>query len=75
MKMYEKGAYLVQGTTIVTADEKAKLSGLGFTAEQAGKAGQGTISYGILKAHNTSKDMEKLQINLDIQGLNPKQKI
>jgi len=65
MKMYEKGAYLVNGTTIVAADEKAKLSGLGFTAEQAGKAGQGTISYGILKAHNTSKDMEKLQIKFD----------
>ncbi len=65
MKMYEKGAYLVNGTTIVPMEDKAKLQSLGFAGEQAEKAWQGTISYQILKAHNISNNMENLQIKFD----------
>lgn len=65
MKLHKKGAYLVNGTTIVATEDKAKLQSLGFTGEQADKAWQGTISYQILKAHNTSGNMENLQIKFD----------
>ena len=50
------GAYLIDGVKFTdTAPE-------GMTKEEAKK---GTISYGILKAHNTSGDMEKLRIKFD----------
>ncbi len=54
IKLYEKGMYLVNGTEI---REEA-----GIPREEAAK---NTIAYGILKDHNTSSDMEHLQIKFD----------
>ena len=65
MQLHEKGVYLVYGNTLVQAGEEAKLNSLGFTGEQVAQSRQGTISYGILKAHNTSSRMENLQIKFD----------
>ncbi|MCR5023448.1 MAG: hydratase [Lachnospiraceae bacterium] len=51
-----RGGFLINGVDIAdTAPE-------GVSAEEAEK---GTISYGILKAHNTSGNMEKLKIKFD----------
>ena len=59
MKLYEKGVYLVHGTEIV---EDPVAAGLTISQEEAAK---NTIAYGILKEHNTSGNMEKLQIKFD----------
>ena len=58
MKLYSSGVYLLNGTDIV---EEAKAS-LPVSKEEAAK---NTIAYGILEAHNTSGNMEKLQIKFD----------
>ncbi len=58
MKLYENGVYLVNGTEII---EEGQAS-LPVSKEEAAK---NTIAYGILKEHNTSGNMEKLQIKFD----------
>ncbi|MBR5337950.1 MAG: hydratase [Lachnospiraceae bacterium] len=67
IRLYKGGAYLLKGTDIIEegigAEEKIKsLTGRGVSKEEAAK---GTIAYGILEAHNTSGNMEKLQIRFD----------
>ena len=66
MKLYENGIYLVNGTEIIedNAEAAAKLSAKGVAADKA-EAAKGTMAYTILKAHNTSGNMEKLQIKFD----------
>ena len=59
MKLYDQGVYLVHGTEIV---EDAAASGLAVSREDAAK---NTMAYGILKEHNTSGNMEKLQVKFD----------
>ncbi|MDO4338800.1 MAG: hydratase [Eubacteriales bacterium] len=58
MKLYDSGIYLVNGRDIV---EESNAS-LPVSKEAAAK---NTIAYGILEAHNTSGNMEKLQIKFD----------
>ena len=58
MKLYETGVYLVDGCKLV--EEPA--AQLPISKEEASK---NTIAYGILKAHNTSGNMEKLQLKFD----------
>ncbi|MBE5826590.1 MAG: hydratase [Butyrivibrio sp.] len=65
IKLYDKGAYLVNGTDLVPEGEEARLSsefGKNVTKEEAIK---GTIAYSILEAHNTSGNMEQLKIKFD----------
>ena len=65
VQLYEGGAYLVNQTELVPEAEAAKveqMTGKKVTKEEAKK---GTIAYSILKAHNTSGNMEKLQIKFD----------
>ena len=66
MKLYENGIYLVNGTEIIedNAEAAAKLAAKGVAADKA-EAAKGTMAYNILKAHNTSGNMEKLQIKFD----------
>ena len=59
MKLYENGAYLLNGTQIVedAADVRqilAAKTGKDVTKEEAAK---NTIAYGILEEHNTSGNM------------------
>ena len=63
MKLYDNGVYLVNGDTIVSdPGEVAKLTGKNTDPAEAKK---NTIAYGILEKHNTSGNMEKLQIKFD----------
>lgn len=64
VKLYDKGAYLVDGIHIVSEEEGAvqNLNGKELKKEEARK---GTIAYSILSAHNTSGNMDKLQIKFD----------
>ena len=58
VKLYEEGVFLVKGETIIPASEAEP----SMKKEEAKK---GTIAYSILKAHNTSDNMEKLKIRFD----------
>ncbi len=65
MKVYDSGVFLVGGKDIVPEAKAAKVRQLtGKDADRAG-AEKGTIAYGIMKAHNTSGDMEHLKIRFD----------
>ncbi|MBR5382962.1 MAG: hydratase, partial [Clostridia bacterium] len=64
MKKWKKGAYLLNGRQIVFADgDTSPLAQ--FTQQQLDAAKEGTICYGIIKAHNTSGDMDNLQLKFD----------
>ncbi|MCR4673914.1 MAG: hydratase [Lachnospiraceae bacterium] len=67
MKLSKTGMYLVNGTELVADAQDATAiveskSGVKTSKEEAK---QNTIAYGILKDHNTSGNMEKLQIKFD----------
>lgn len=63
IKLLESGAYLVNGTEVVTNPAEVKaMTGRDVSIEEAKK---NTIAYGILESHNTSGNMEKLQIKFD----------
>ena len=61
------GAYLVNGTEWMEDTAEAGAAIAAKTGKNVSKeeAKQGTIAYGILKAHNTSDNMEKLKIRFD----------
>ena len=59
IKLYDKGAFLVNGTELIQDTEGCCQ---GITKEEAAKQ---TIAYGILKEHNTSSDMNRLKIKFD----------
>ena len=59
IKLYDKGAFLVNGTELVQGTEGCCQ---GITKEEAAKQ---TIAYGILKELNTSSDMNRLKIKFD----------
>ena len=65
IKLYEGGVYLVGGTQIVPAAEAAKTGQLAGGSVSPEEARKGTIAYSILQAHNTSGNMENLQIRFD----------
>ena len=59
IKLYDSGVYLLNGTEIVedTGNVQVPLS-----KEEAARS---TMAYGILKEHNTSGNMQDLQIRFD----------
>ncbi|MBQ5485703.1 MAG: hydratase, partial [Lachnospiraceae bacterium] len=66
MKLYDTGVYLVNGNQLVPDDAQATaaLAQLGKQVDKKAAA-EGTMAYSILKAHNTSGSMDKLQIKFD----------
>ena len=64
MKLFENGAYLIKGRTLVAENDPA-LGKVLDPAVSKEDARQGTIAYGILKAHNHSGNMEDLSIRFD----------
>ncbi len=66
IKLYETGAYLLNGQELVAddADSAAVLAAKGITADKA-EAGKQTMAYSILEKHNTSDNMEQLKIRFD----------
>ncbi|MDF2869299.1 MAG: aconitate hydratase domain protein, partial [Anaerocolumna sp.] len=64
IKLYEKGAYVLNGTEVfdereVTSDLLTAKTGEVCAKEEAAKH---TLAYSILNEHNTSGNMEKLKI-------------
>ena len=62
----DNGCYLLNGTTIVPDDAEASavLGSHGVNTSRE-EAKENTIAYGILKAHNTSGNMDKLCVKFD----------
>lgn len=67
VKLYETGAYLVNGTELIADGAEAsaavkKKTGRDISREEAAKE---SIAYGILAQHNTSGNMDKLKVKFD----------
>ena len=63
VKLYENGVYLLNGTEIVEHAEEVKAkTGQELSPAEAAK---NTMAYHILEEHNTSGNMERLQIKFD----------
>ena len=65
IQLFSEGAYLVDGTTLVKESEAEALKQLAGEVVSKEEASKNTIAYGILRDHNTSGNMEKLQIKFD----------
>ena len=67
IKLYEHGAYLLNGTEIIEDVNDAQAAVAAKTGQQVTKeeAAKNTIAYSILEAYNTSSDMERLKIKFD----------
>lgn len=68
IKLFDGGAYLVNGTQIVedhpdAAQELASMVGDEVPSKE--EAAKQTMAYSILEAHNTSEDMKRLRIRFD----------
>ena len=67
IKLYDNGVYLVNGTDIVedNGEAAAALAAKCGQAPSKEEAAKGTMAYSILEAHNTSGNMDQLQIKFD----------
>ena len=65
IQLFSEGAYLVDGITLVKESEVEALKQLTGKVVSKEEASKNTIAYGILRDHNTSGNMEKLQIKFD----------
>ena len=63
IKLYKGGAYLLNGTELIE-DTQEVAAKLGHEVDKA-EAAKETIAYGILEAHNTSSNMDRLKIKFD----------
>ncbi len=63
MKIHDGGRFVWKGSEVIeTEEEAARKAGIAVSKDEAAK---NTIAYGILKEHNVSGNMEKLQIKFD----------
>ena len=62
IQLYDGGVYLVNGKDIVPEQKAAKVQQLTGKTVSKEDAKKGTIAYSILKAHNTTEDMEHLKL-------------
>ena len=67
IQLYDGGAYVLNGTEIIadTAEGASILARKLGNVPEKEEAKKQTIAYGILKAHNTSDNMDKLKIRFD----------
>lgn len=67
VQLYKNGAYLLKGSELVedTQDAAKILASKMKNVPSKEEAAKNTMAYGILKSHNTSGNMDKLQIKFD----------
>ena len=67
INLSDGGAYLLHGTEIIedNADVQAILASKLGSVPSKEEAAKGTMAYSILEKHNTSCNMEQLQIKFD----------
>ena len=65
VKSYNGGAYLINGNTLIEENDKDKIKAVTGKDIDKEEARKGSIAYNILKAHNTSGNMDKLRLKFD----------
>ena len=65
VRLYDGGVFLLDGATLVPATEAAGYAAQTGRALDAAAAREGTIAYGIMKAHNTADGMDALKLRFD----------
>lgn len=65
VKLYNGGAYLINGNTLIEENDKDKINAVTGKDIDKEEARKGSIAYNILKAHNTSGNMDKLRLKFD----------
>ncbi|MDD5987846.1 MAG: hydratase [Eubacteriales bacterium] len=65
IKLYDEGVYVLHGEEIVPASETKKVAALTGAEPDREQARKGTMAYSVLADHNTSGDMQHLQIRFD----------
>lgn len=65
IKLHQEGIFLINGSHLVPESEAAKVEQMTGCAADKNEARKGTISYGILKAHNQNDSMHTLKIRFD----------
>ena len=65
VKLYDGGAYLVNGRELIEEKDAARVGALTGKPADKTAAKKGTMAYSIMEAHNTSGNMEHLKIKFD----------
>ena len=65
VKLYNGGAYLINGNTLIEENDKDKIKAVTGKDIDKEEARKGSIAYNILKAHNTSGNIDKLRLKFD----------
>ena len=65
VKLYNGGAYLINGNTLIEENDRDKIKAVTGKDIDKEEARKGSIAYNILKAHNTSGNMDKLRLKFD----------
>ena len=68
VKLYNGGAYLINGNTLIEENDKDKIKAVTGKEIDKEEARKGSIAYNILKAHNTSGNMDKLRLKFDARA-------
>ncbi|MBS6954073.1 MAG: hydratase [Enterocloster asparagiformis] len=63
--LYKEGIYLLNETQIIPKSEASRAGQFSGAEPDQGRARQATITYNILKSHNTSGDMKHLKLKFD----------
>ena len=65
ISLYKEGIYLLNGTEVIPESEASRAPQLSGEQNGREKARHETITYNILKSHNTSGDMNRLRLKFD----------
>ena len=65
VNLYNGGAYLINGKTLIEENDIDKLKAVTGKDIDKEEAGKGSIAYNILEKHNTSGNMDKLRLKFD----------
>ena len=65
VKLYNSGAYLIKGNTLIEENDIEKLRSITGKDIDKEEARKGSIAYNILESHNISGNMNKLRLKFD----------
>ena len=65
VNLYNGGAYLINGKTLIEENDIDKLKAVTGKDIDKEEARKGSIAYNILEKHNTSGNMDKLRLKFD----------
>ena len=65
LRLSSHGVYLADGNRVIEEEDIAQLKAVFGSVPDKSASRKGTMSYGILKAHNTADGMDQLAIRFD----------